>query len=319
MEWLNYHHLLYFWTVAREGGLVPAGKVLRVSHPTLSAQIRALEERLGEKLFSRQGRRLALTDVGRVAFRYADEIFSLGGELLDAVRDRATGQPLRLDVGVVDSVPKLVARRLLEPALALPEPVRIVCREGSQDRLLADLAVHTLDVVLSDAPVPPGSSVRAFHHLLGETGVSLMARGDLVEALRPGFPRSLDGAPFLLPLEHLPLRRALNAWFQEIGARPRVAAEFEDGALLKEFGADGAGVFAVPTAVEGEVAARYGVRCLARVDAVRERFYALSVERRLRHPAVLAVTDAARQRLFSAPPRRPAPRASRRKEGRPRG
>jgi LysR family transcriptional activator of nhaA len=299
MDWLNYHHLLYFWTVAREGGLVPAGKVLRLSHPTLSAQIHALEDRLGEKLFTRSGRSLALTEMGRVVFRYADEIFTLGREMVDAVGDRSTGQPLRLEVGVAEVVPKLVVRRLLQPALALPEPVRLVCREGSYERLFADLAVHTLDIVLSDSPVPAGSSVRAFSHLLGETGVSFFATPKLAAAHRRGFPRSLHGAPMLLPLEQVALRRSLNPWFEGHGIRPRVVGEFEDSALLAEFGADGAGIFAAPTVVEAEVVARLGVRLVGRVEEVRERYYALSVERRLKHPAVVAISDAARQALFA--------------------
>jgi len=299
MEWLNYHHLLYFWSVAREGGLVAAGKVLRLSHPTLSAQIHALEDRLGEKLFVRTGRRLALTEMGRVVFRYADEIFTLGREMVDAVKDRSTGQPLRLEVGVAEVIPKLVVRRLLQPALALPEPVRLVCREGSNERLLADLAVHTLDIVISDGPVPSGSSVRAYSHLLGETGVTFFGTKRLADAHRRGFPGSLHGAPMLLPLEQVSLRRSLNPWFERKGIRPRVVAEFEDSALLQQFGADGAGIFAAPSAVEQEVVAQFGVRVLGRVEEVRERFYAISVERRLKHPAVVAISDAARDALFA--------------------
>ena len=298
MEWLNYHHLLYFWTVAREGGLVPAGKVLHLTHPTLSAQIHALEDRLGEKLFVREGRRLVLTDMGRVVFRYADEIFSLGRELVDTVKGRATGQPLRLDVGVVDVVPKLVVRRLLQPALNLPEPVRLVCHEATNERLLADLALHTLDLVLSDAPVPSGSSVRAYNHLLGETGVTFFGARSLVNSHKRGFPRSLHEAPVLLPLENLSLRRSLNQWFDRQGLRPKVVAEFEDSALLKVFGADGLGFFAAPTVVEEEVIAQYGVQVLGRLDEVRERYYAISVERRLKNPAVVAITETARQELF---------------------
>src|SRR5262245_37696777 len=199
LEWVNYHHLLYFWVVSREGGLVPAGKVLRLSHPTLSAQIHALEDHLGEKLFTKVGRKLALTDVGRVVFRYADEIFTLGREMVDTVKGRSTGQPLRIDVGVVDVVPKLIVRRLLKPALALPEPVRIVCYEDSYEKLLADLALHSLDIVIADSPVPPGSSVRAYNHLLGETDVAFFGVKSLVKKSRRGFPKSLDGAPMVLP------------------------------------------------------------------------------------------------------------------------
>jgi LysR family transcriptional activator of nhaA len=213
MEWVNYHHLLYFWVVAREGGLVPAGKLLRLSHPTLSAQVQALEDHLGEKLFTKVGRRLALTDVGRVVFRYADEIFTLGREMVDTVKGRSTGQPLRLEVGVVDVVPKLVVRQLLKPALSLPEPVKLVCYEDSYEKLLAALALHTLDIVIADAPVPAGSSVRAFNHVLGETWVSFFGARSLATTFKRGFPRSLDGAPVVLPLEHTALRRGLDQWF----------------------------------------------------------------------------------------------------------
>ena len=298
MEWLNYHHLLYFWLVAREGGLVPAGKLLRLTHPTLSAQIHALEDRLGEKLFMRVGRKLELTEAGRVAYRYAEEIFGLGRELMGALQGREGGRPARLSIGVTDTVPKLVVRRLLQPALALAQPVRLVCAEGSHQQLLADLALHALDLVLSDAPVPPGSPVRAFNHLLGECGVTFFAAPALAPAYRRGFPRSLDGAPMLLPLESLPLRRSLDQWFGSLGVRPRVVAEFADNALLKVFGGDGLGVFPAPTAVAAEVAAQYGVRPVGKTDAVKERFYAISIERRLKNPAVVAVCETARLELF---------------------
>jgi LysR family transcriptional activator of nhaA len=300
MEWVNYHHLLYFWAVAREGGLVAAGKLLGLSHPTLSAQIHTLEDQLGEKLFTKVGRRLALTDAGRVAFRYADEIFSLGRELVDTVRGRSTGQPLRLDVGIADAVPKLVVRRLLQPALGLTESVRLVCYEDAHERLLAALSLNSLDIVISDAPVPPGSSVRAFNHLLGETGVTFFGTRSLARVYRRGFPASLNGAPMLLPLENLTLRRALNQWFDRHGIEPRIVAEFEDGALLKVFGGDGAGVFTAPTVVEREVIRQYGVSVIGRAPQVRERFYAISVERRLKNPAVVAICEAARLEVFAA-------------------
>lgn len=304
MDWVNYHHLRYFWVVAREGGLVQAGKVLRLSHPTLSAQIRALEAQLEEKLFVKVGRKLVLTESGQVVFRYADQIFSLGRDMLDTVKGRSAGQLARLDVGVADVVPKLVVRRLLQPALELAEPVRIVCHERPYDHLLADLSLHALDLVLADAPLPPGSAVRAFNHLLGETGVSIVGSRALARTYRRGFPASLDGAPMLLPLENLTLRRSLNQWFQAHGIRPRIVAEFEDSALLKVFGADGLGVFAAPTAVEGEVLRQYRVEVIGRVDQVRERFYAISSERRLKNPAVVAICEAARDELFAAPAHR---------------
>jgi LysR family transcriptional regulator, transcriptional activator of nhaA len=298
LEWVNYHHLLYFWVVAREGGLVPAGKVLRLSHSTLSAQIHALEASLGENLFTKVGRKLALTDVGRVVLRYADEIFTLGREMVDTVKGRRVGQPLRLDVGVVDVVPKLVVRRLLQPALSLPEPVRIVCYEDSFDKLLADLALHTLDIVIADSPVPSGSSVRAFTHPLGETGVSFFGAKALAMTFKRRFPKSLDGAPMLLPLENSTLGRALHQWFERHSVRPRVVAEFEDSALLKVFGADGVGIFTAPTAVEKEVCRQYGVSVIGRAPEVKERFYAVSVERRLKNPAVIAISEVAREQLF---------------------
>jgi len=300
LDSLNYHHLRYFWVVAREGGLVPAGKVLRLSHPTLSAQIHSLEEQLGERLFSKVGRKLALTEVGRVVFRYADEIFNLGREMVDTVEGRDTGQSLRLNVGVVDVVPKLVVRELLHPALQLTTPVRLICHEGSYEELLADLSLHAIDIVIADAPIPAGSNVRAFTHLLGETGASFFGTRPLVQRYRRGFPQSLNGAPMLLPLENLTLRRSLNQWFARHDIKPRVVAEFEDSALLTVFGANGSGVFAAPSVVEDEVVAQYGVQLLGRVPEIRERYYAISAERRLKHPAVLAISELARAELFAS-------------------
>lgn len=302
MEWINYHHLLYFWVVAREGGLSPAGKVLNLSHPTLSAQIHALEDRLGEKLFEKVGRKLALTEMGRVVFRYADEIFTLGREMLDTVKGRSTGKPLRLSVGIVDVVPKLVVRRLLAPALELPDPVRLVCYENSYENLLADLALHALDIVISDAPVPAGSNIRAYTHLLGETGVTFFGEKALAKRHKRGFPKSLDGAPMLLPLEHLTLRRSLNQFFDRHDIRPRIVAEFADSALSKVFGADGVGIFVAPSVVEPQVIAQYGVQIIGRTDEVRERFYAISAERRLKNPAALAISGAARSEFFATAP-----------------
>jgi LysR family transcriptional regulator, transcriptional activator of nhaA len=302
METLNYHHLRYFWVVAREGGLVQAGKVLRLSHPTLSAQIHALEDSLGEKLFARAGRKLVLTEVGRMVLRYAEEIFGLGRELQEAVEGKVGARPARLEVGITDVLPKLLVRRLLQPAVAMSDAVRLICREGSFDRLLADLAQHALDVVIADSPVPSGSAVRAHNHLLGECGVGFFGAGPLVSPRRRGFPGSLDGAPVLLPAESLSLRRALNQWFDRHGVRPRVVAEFEDSALLQTFGAEGLGLFPAPSAVAKEVEAQHGVQLLGLAEGVTERCYAVTVERRLENPAVLAITRAAHQDVFA--PRR---------------
>ncbi|MEZ4402839.1 MAG: LysR substrate-binding domain-containing protein [Kofleriaceae bacterium] len=297
MEWLNYHHRLYFWIIAREGGLAPAGKLLRLSHPTLSGQVKKLEDALGVALFEKRGRKLALTETGKVAYRYAGEIFGLGAELREALRGHHQGT-LRLTVGVADAVPKYLVRRMLAPALAGPGLVTLVCREDRFDRLLADLAAHELDVVIADAPVPPGAAVRAYNHLLGESTVTVLAPPTLARGLRRGFPASLDGAPMLLPLTGSPLRRALGGWFARHGVVPRVVAEAEDSALLKAFAADGMGLVFVPTVIAAQVAQRYDLVVVGEAD-VRERFYAISVERRLVHPAVLAIRDGAKDELFS--------------------
>jgi LysR family transcriptional regulator, transcriptional activator of nhaA len=304
MNWLNYHHLHYFWMVAKEGGLAPAGKRLHLSHPTLSAQIHTLEEHLGEKLFEKLGRKLSLTEMGHIVFRYADEIFSLGREMVEVLEGHADGKPIRLHVGIVDVVPKFVVRRLLQPALALKETVKLVCHEDSADKLLAELSLHTLDIVISDSPVPSGHTVRAFHHLLGETGVSFFATPKLAAKYKPKFPHSMHGAPLLLPLEGLTLRRALNQWFDEIEITPDVVAEFEDSALMKVFGSDGLGIFTAPSVVEAEVVRQYGVQVVGRTESVLERFYAISIERKLRNPAVVAITQAARTEMFRQRPRR---------------
>ncbi len=298
MEWLNYHHLLYFWVVAREGSIVQASEQLTLSQSTISEQIRVLEASLGEKLFARVGRNLVLTEMGHMVFRYADEIFAIGRELMDTVQGRPTDRPLRVMVGITDVVPKLVAYRLLEPALHLEQPVKIVCREGKLDHLLAELATYDLDVVLSDAPLGPTVKVRAFNHLLGECGVTFCGTTALVAAYHDAFPQSLDNAPLLLPTDNTTLRRALDHWFDAEGLRPRVVGEFEDSALLKVFGQQGLGLFVVPTIIEAEVQRQYGVDILGRVEPIRERFYALTVNRRLRHPAVVAMSKAAQQVLF---------------------
>ena len=297
MEWINYHHLLYFWLAAKAGSVTAAAAELRLAQSTVSAQIRQLEHVLDERLFRRQGRRLVLTDVGRTVYRYAEEIFGLGRELLDAVRDRPTGRPLRFAVGIADQVPKLIAHRLLMPALALDVPVRLLCSEGETVSLLAELATHQLDVVITDAPVGPGTGVHAFNHLLGESGVTIYGTAAHVRAVRRGFPRSLAGAPFLLPTPGTTLRRALDQWFASHELGPNVVAEVEDSALLTVFGQAGLGLFPAPTVLERALRRQYGVAVAGRLGDVRERFYAISVERRLKHPAVVATLAAARTAL----------------------
>jgi LysR family transcriptional activator of nhaA len=297
MEWLNYHHLLYFWTVAREGGIARASQQLRLAPSTISTQIGMLERALGEKLFTRLGRRLVLTDAGRLVFGYADRIFGLGRELTAAMRGRPTAPAATLVVGISDALPKLIAYRLLQPALHLETPVRLVCREDWPERLVADLAVHGVDIVLANVPAGPTIKVRAFNHLLGETGMTFFAAPRVAAAHLRRFPRSLDGAPLLLPRETTPVRAALERWFEEVGVRPRIVGEFDDTALLKVFGQSGAGVFPVPSAIEAEVRRQYGVRVIGRIDEVRERFYAITLERRLTHPAVVAIREAAHETL----------------------
>jgi LysR family transcriptional activator of nhaA len=294
---LNYHHLFYFWAVARAGSLARASAELRVGQPTLSTQLKLLEGELGQQLFERHGRRLALTDAGRLALRYAEDIFRTGRELQQALRGGPGGH-VRLQVGVVQVMPKLMAQQLLQPALSAVEGMQLDCREGTQEELLQALSLHELDLVLTDGPVPEGSRARTHSHLLGQSGVSFFAAGKRVEGLRRAFPRGLDGAPLLVPAEGSWLRRELDAWLQRHGLRPDVRGEFEDSALLKAFGAAGAGVFTAPTVIAEEVCRMYGVRRVGEADDLRERFYAVTVERRLRHPAVAALVESARERLF---------------------
>jgi LysR family transcriptional regulator, transcriptional activator of nhaA len=300
MEWLNYHHLHYFWMVAREGTIARASQQLRLAEPTISGQIRQLEAALGERLFTRKGRSLVLTDVGQIAYRYADEIFALGRELADTLKGLPNGRPIPLMVGIADVLPKPIVRLLLEPALRLPEPVRIVCREDrSVDGFLAELALHSLDVLLTDAPATHGTQVRAFSHLLGECGTTFFASSKLATSLRPGFPESLNGAPVLLPSAHSAIRRVLDQWFQSQALRPTIVGEFDDTALMNIFGEDGSGLFAAPTVLEDELRRLYRVQVIGRAETLRQRFYAISVERRLKHPAVVAICESARRDLFA--------------------
>ena len=297
MEWLNYHHLLYFHTVAREGGVAAASRRLRLSQPTISTQLRQLEERLGTPLFDRGGRRMALTEAGRTAFRYADEIFGLGRELVDSLQGRPEGRPLRLRLGISEALHKLVAYRLIEPALQLPTGVQVECHQDRLDRLLSLLASHELDLIISDAPLGPGA-VKAFNHPLGHSNVAIFAAPALATRLRRGFPGSLDRAPFLLPAPGCALRRELEHWFDRVGVRPDIVGEFDDSALLKAFGQSGVGAFAGPTVVSGEIVRQYRVRELGPAEAVAERYFAISSERRLKHPGVVAISTAARNALF---------------------
>jgi LysR family transcriptional activator of nhaA len=298
MDWLNYHHLLYFWTVAREGSVSRACEQLGLAQPTISGQLHKLEESLKTKLLERAGRGLVLTEAGKVVFAYADEIFKLGQELQNAVKGRGPGRPLRLVVGVADVLPKLIVYRLLAPARHVPDPVHVVCREGKPARLLADLAAHHLDVVLSDTPCGSAFKVRAFNHLLGECGLSFFAAPELARRHGGDFPRGLHRAPFLLPTEETTLRRLIENWCRANRVTPEVRGELDDSALVKIFGQAGEGVFAMPSVIEQEVCRQYGVQVIGRAEEARVRFYAITPERRLEHPAVVALAEAARRELF---------------------
>ncbi len=301
MEWLNYHHLLYFWTVARSGSIVRASHELLLAPPTISAQIGRLEERLGEELFTRSGRRLALTEVGKEVFRYAEEIFGKGQELLDALKGRPTGRAPKLLVGIADVLPKSIVYRLLEPALQLPSPMQIICREDPPDRMIGLLATQELDLVLSDGPIGPGARVRAFNHLIGECAVGFYAHPKLAASFRRRFPRSLDAAPLLLPTDGTSLRLSLDHWFQSNNIQPAVVGEFDDFSLLRAFGEGQLGIFPAPLVLDQEIRRRYGLSRVGQPDTVRMHFYAISIERRIKNPAVAAICDTARRELFAAP------------------
>ena len=296
---LNYQHLLYFWVVAREGSVARATEVLHLAQPTISGQLKTLERSLGERLFVKRGRNLALTDVGQVVFRYADEIFTVGRELREALAGLPSSErPARFAVGISDSLPKLTTFRLLAPALSPAHRFRLVFRIGKTEQLVAELATHAIDLVLTDTRVAPVAGVRAFHHLLGESDVTVFGTAALAAALRPGFPASLDGAPFVVPTRNTALRRSLDDWFASASVRPQVVAEVEDVALLQVLGQEGLGVFAAPSVVEEEIRRAYRVEALGRLDDVRERFYAVSVQRKLAHTAVIAISESARAELF---------------------
>ncbi len=295
---VNYKHLHYFWAVAKEGGVARASERLHLTPQTISGQLTLLEQKLGVDLFTRVGRNLELTETGRLVLSYADEIFSLGGELEEMVHQLPADRPQLFRVGVVDVLPKSIAHRILEPALNMPEPVRMLCREASLDTLLAELAVHRLDLVLADRPIPSTVSTRGFSHMLGECAVSFFAAEKLAKKLKGDFPECLDAAPLLLPSKGTQLRSGIDQWLDKNRLYPRVIAEFDDSALMKAFGQEGAGIFTAPAVIEAEVAWQYQVTAIGQIDEVKERFYAISVERRVTHPVVTAVMAAARESAY---------------------
>ncbi|MEL7371535.1 MAG: transcriptional activator NhaR [Myxococcota bacterium] len=299
MEWLNYHHLLYFWAVAKEGSVAKASEVLRLAQPTVSGQVKQLEHALGEQLFQRKGRNLVLTDTGELVFGYADEIFGLGRELMDSLRGRPSGRPGKLQVGISDVFPKLIAFRVLEVATALDPPVEIVCREDKTERLLAELSVHGFDLILTDTPFSGQVSVKAFNHLLGQSQVALYGVKKLADRYRRGFPESLEGAPLLLPTPHSVLRRAIDRWLDAHSIRPHIVAEFDDSALMKVFGAHGKGIFPGVTVIEEDIRRDFFARRIGLVEGVTEQFFAITLDRRIKHPAVQTISQAARESLFT--------------------
>ncbi|CAG0968320.1 Transcriptional activator protein NhaR [Rhodocyclaceae bacterium] len=299
---MNLKHLFYFWKTAKEGGIMRAGEALHITPQTISGQIGQLEHSLGIELFSRQGRALELTDAGRLALGYADEIFSLGAELEQAIRHYPKERPLTFRVGVSDALPKSLAYRLLEPAVALGEPVRIVCREGRLERLLSELAVHRLDLVIADTPLPATLDVRAFNHRLAESGMSFVAAPALAARCKEAFPACLASLPLLVPGEDASSRQKLMRWLEKTRIRPKIVGEFDDSALMTAFGQAGVGVFPVPTIIEEEIVAAYGVQVLGRSVEARTEYYAISAERRVTHPCVLAIAESARTRFAEAAP-----------------
>jgi len=296
---MNFKHLYYFWVTARAGGIMRAGEQLHTTPQTLSGQIKLLEDWLGRKLFRKNGRQLELTEHGRLALGYADQIFSLGQDLERSLR-QLRGAQKRLDfrVGVADSVSKSVAYRLLEPALAMQQPVKLLASEGKFDDLLAALALHRLDLVIADEPMPMRVSVKAFNHPLGRSAMSFFAAPALLPRLGGAFPACLDGVPMLVPGASASVRQQLEGWFARQQIAPVVVGEFDDAALMKAFGREGQGVFMAPTVLEEETCAQFGVQQVGRTDELVEEFYAVSVQRRISHPCVLAITDAARGQLL---------------------
>ena len=291
---INYKHLHYFWAVAKQGGIVRASEHLHLTPQTISGQISLLEDSLGENLFTKVGRNLELTEVGRLVLSYADEIFSLGGELEDTVRNLPLGRPLVFKVGIADVVPKTIAYRLLAPALDLPDTVRIICKENSLESLLAELALHRIDMVLADSPIPTALNIRGFNHSLGECGISFLGKAKILDGLEGEFPQNLNGAPLLLPSEINQMQGRLLYWLDSLRIHPRIVGEFDDSALMKAFGQAGTGIFICPTAIARENMEQYGVSLIGSTEDVREHFYAISVERKISHPAVAAITETAR-------------------------
>jgi LysR family transcriptional regulator, transcriptional activator of nhaA len=299
MEWLNFHHLRYFWMVARKGGVRKAAEELHVSQPSISAQLRLLEESLGQKLFKRSGRHLVLTETGQLILKYADEIFSVGRELISAVKQRPGKHPVRLNIGLTDAFPKLITQQILRAAFGFDHPIHIVCREGEIGSLLNQLQAHRLDIVLADEPAASSSTAKTFNHRLGDSGMTFCAVPTLAQKLRRNFPQSLNGAPALLPTTNMGMRAALETWFDTHDIHPRLVGEFEDTALMEVCSVGGRGFTVVHSVIDRAALKHYGLRVIARVPDCRSEFYAITAERRVKHPAAVAITEHAYTTLFA--------------------
>lgn len=300
LEWLNFHHLRYFWVVAREGSLRLASELLHVSQPSISSQLHQLEDALGEKLFQRKGRRLVLTQMGHLVLGYADDIFSSGRELLNAVKQRPGERPLRLQVGVADSVPKIVVNEILKPVFSLEQPIHLVCREGKVDALLLQLAAHRLDIIIADEPAPSSLNIRTFSHALGSSTITFCAPGGIAIRLKNNFPDSIDGEPAFLPTENTATRMALEKWFDRVNVHPHVLAEFEDAALMKAVAMNSLAIVPVHTVVLEEAKRQHGLHPVGEVKDCVGEFYAITAERKIKHPAITAITENAHSSLFAS-------------------
>lgn len=298
MDWLNYHHLRYFYIVAREGSLRAAAETLGVSQPSISTQLRQLEDSLGAPLFRRTARKMVLTELGQMVLRYAEEIFATGRELLSAVRQRSAPPVAPVFAGIADGMPKLAVCEILRPMFSLSSEFRILCREGKMEELLPQLAAHRLDIVLTDEPAPSTASFRTFNHPLGSCGVTFCARPEMARRLRKDFPKSLASAPAFLPAEKTALRMTVERWFDALGFRPVVIGEFEDPALMKAIAAEFDGVFPLHSVAVDEAVQRLGFKKVGEARGCRLEFHAITAERKIKHPAVVAVTESARSKVF---------------------
>ncbi len=300
MQRINYQHLFYFWHVAKEQSFSRAAEILHLAQPTISGQLNVFEKAIGEKLFEKHGRQLLLTDTGRIVFHYAEEIFSLGRELTHVLNGRPGSRNLRLVVGVADVLPKLVISQLLEPAFRMPETLHLSCYEDKAERLFNDMTLQGIDLIISDCPLTPTSDSHVFNHLLGECSVMVFGTVELAAIYQPGFPNSLNNAPFILPSSNTAARRSLDQWFDAMSISPKIIAEIEDSALIKSLASEGIGLFIAPNTLEKEICKQYAVNAIGSIETVKERFYAVTHKRKLKHPAVTAILENARQVVFPA-------------------